>query len=516
MTNSTNADGCPIIIGAGLAGLMAALHLAPEPVLVLSRCPLGEQAASGWAQGGLAAAIGADDSPELHLADTLAAGDGLCDPETARRIVSAGPALVEELLALGARFDRDAGEGIKLGLEAGHGRRRIVHAAGDGSGREILRAVIEAVRRTPSITVWEGVAATRLILRDGAIAGVLAEAQGEGGARVLRSDRVVIATGGLGGLYEHTTNPAGALGQGLMLAARAGAALADMEFVQFHPTALDVGLDPMPLVSEAVRGEGATLVDEAGERFMAGRGRAELEPRDVVSRAVWARMQEGHRVFLDASTALGSRFADHFPGIHAACLAAGIDPAVEPIPIRPAAHYHMGGIAVDANGRTTIPGLWACGEAACTGLHGANRLASNSLLEAAVTGQVAARDIAGTARRRASPLALVTAPTVSDPAPVRAILSRYAGVLRDADGLRTAIDRLRPLAGGCDPAALALIMVTAMLEREESRGGHWRTDFPAVSAPVRRSLTLWDVDFQARSSALVMPQQGGALLKPFH
>ena len=504
------ADNCPIIIGGGLAGLMAALHLAPEPVLVLSRAPLGEQAASAWAQGGLAAAIGADDSVDLHLADTLAAGDGLCDAAVARRIVQAGPALVDELLALGARFDRTPDGAVRLGLEAGHGRRRIVHAAGDGSGREILRTVIRAVRRTPSITVWEGLSATRLVLRDAAIAGVLAHAAGQGSPRVLRSSRVVIATGGLGGLYEHTTNPSGALGQGLMLAARAGAALADLEFVQFHPTALDVGLDPMPLVSEAVRGEGATLIDEAGVRFMLGQGRAELEPRDVVSRAVWARMQQGHRVFLDARAALGTRFAAHFPAIHAACAAAGIDPAIDPIPIRPAAHYHMGGIAVDAYGRSTVPGLWACGEAACTGLHGANRLASNSLLEAAVTGRMAADDIAGTPAKAAFPIAAVTDPAVHDPAPVRAILSQHAGVLRDGAGLQTAIEALLPLADKNDPAALGLMMATAMLQRQESRGGHSRTDFPRAAAAARTTTTLG----QSRHQARELPRQGGALANP--
>ena len=485
-------DNCPIIIGAGLAGLMAALHLAPEPVLVLSKSPLGEDAASGWAQGGLAAAIGNDDSTDLHLADTLAAGDGLCDEAVARRIVGAGPALVEELERLGARFDRNAQGRIGLGLEAGHGRRRIIHAAGDASGREILRAVIAAVRRTPSITVWEGVSATRLVMRNGAIAGVLAEEPGHGSPRVLRSSRVLIATGGLGGLYEHSTNPAGAIGQGLIMAARAGAALADLEFVQFHPTALDAGLDPMPLVSEAVRGEGATLIDENGIRFMQGQGRAELEPRDVVSRAVWARMEAGHRVFLDARQALGDGFKAHFPGIYATCMAAGIDPAKDPIPVRPAAHYHMGGIAVDGEGRSTVPGLWACGEAASTGLHGANRLASNSLLEAAITGQWVARSVGGTPAVHTAPMAAVEPTEAGNAAEVRPIMSRHAGVLRSGDGLRTAMDALAPLAGKSGAASLGLMMTASMLRREESRGGHARTDFPArrPELAVRTRITL--------------------------
>ena len=493
----------PIIIGAGLAGLMAALHL-PGPSMVLSRAPLGEQAASGWAQGGLAAAIGADDSCDLHLADTLAACDGLCDAEVARAIVGAGPGLIEELVRLGARFDRGADGAIGLGLEAGHGRRRIVHARGDASGAEILRAVVAAVRAAPRIEVREGCTATRLVLRDGAIAGVLAVGPDGASGVLIASSRVVIATGGLGGLYQHSTNPAGATGQGLVLAARAGAALADLEFVQFHPTALDVGRDPMPLVSEAVRGEGATLIDERGARFMAGQGREELEPRDIVSRAVWAHMQAGHRVFLDARAAIGTDFARRFPGITATCLSAGIDPATAPIPIRPAAHYHMGGIAVDASGRSTIPGLWACGEAASTGLHGANRLASNSLLEAAVTGKAVARDLAGTASGQPRPLARLVPAPAEDAAPVRAILSAHAGVLRDAAGLAQAETALRALPPS-GPAMLGLMMVTAMEQRRESRGGHARTDFPghAAGTPVRSRLT-WPEVRAGQAGALPM------------
>jgi L-aspartate oxidase len=487
------SDDRPVIIGAGLAGLMAALHM-QAPCVVLSRAPLGEQAASAWAQGGLAAAIGADDTPALHLADTLAAGDGLCDTAVARTIIEAGPALVDELARLGARFDRKQDGSLGLGLEAGHGRRRIVHAQGDASGREILRAVIEAARAAPQIDIREGCTATRLLLRDGAVAGVLVTGA-DGAPFVIPATRVVIATGGLGGLYLHSTNPAGATGQGLVLAARAGAALADLEFVQFHPTALDVGLDPMPLVSEAVRGEGATLIDEHGVRFMAGQGRAELEPRDIVSRAVWQHMQAGHRVFLDARAALGASFASRFPGIAGSCKAARLDPAAMPIPIRPAAHYHMGGIAVDARGRSTVAGLWACGEAASTGLHGANRLASNSLLEAAVTGQAVGRDIAGTEAGQPRPLSHLVHPAAPAAAPVRAVLSEHAGVLRDAAGLSTAAALLREMAGdrgqATGPVMLGLMMVTAMLRRQESRGGHARTDFPghAAGTPQRLSLT---------------------------
>ncbi len=487
-----------IIVGAGLAGLSAALALAPRPVLLLSAFPLGEQASSGWAQGGIAAAMGADDDAAQHLADTLAAGAGLCDPTAARTIVARAPEVVDALTALGARFDYEPDGRIALGLEAGHGQRRIVHAA-DATGREIMRATVEAVRRTPSITVLENAVALDLLTDAAGVAGLLARIDGL--TTVLRGRAVVLATGGLGGLYRHTTNPLGNTGAGIAMAARAGAVLADLEFVQFHPTALDVGQDPMPLVSEAVRGEGAILIDATGERFMASAyPRAELEPRDVVSRAVWQALSRGP-VFLDARH-LGIHFAEHFPSIAATCLAAGIDPAVAPIPIRPAAHYHMGGIATDADGRSSIPGLWACGEAAGTGLHGANRLASNSLPEAAVTGRAVAASIAGTvAPALAGPL-MVPALPAADPAllgRVRDTLSQHAGVLRDADGLLAAIAALLPDAEH-GPAAVALMMTVSMWRRQESRGGHARTDFPEPAAGSARSfITLEEARRTARS-----------------
>ncbi|HTR16358.1 MAG TPA: L-aspartate oxidase [Acetobacteraceae bacterium] len=484
--------GKPVIVGGGIAGLMAALTLAPAPVLLLSAAPLGEQAASGWAQGGIAAAVGPDDSLALHLADTLAAGDGLVDEAAVRAILAQGPAIIAALTERGARFDTDAAGNLALGLEAGHSRRRIVHAAGDATGREVLRALVERVRATPSIEIWEGAAATRLLVRDNRIAGLLVR-RAEGLVR-LAARRVILATGGVGGLFVHTTNPRGAIGQGLMLAARAGAALADLEFVQFHPTALDVGLDPMPLVSEAVRGEGAVLIDETGARFMAGQGRAELEPRDVVSRAVWAQLAAGHRVFLDARTALGETFARRFPGIAAACRAAGIDPATQPVPVRPAAHYHMGGVAVDAAGRSSVEGLWACGEVARTGLHGANRLASNSLLEAAICGRAVGHDVGGQAEGAPLPLPPVALPVAPDPAVVRPILSEHLGVLREATGLKAAITALLPLAeaGGAaaDPATVGLLLAVAALRRQENRGGHARTDFPGHEPGPARSHTL--------------------------
>lgn len=485
--------GAPVIIGAGIAGLMTALHLAPEPVVLLSGASLARQASSTFAQGGLAASLGADDSPHMHLADTLTAGDGLCDEATVRRIVEAAPEAIEKLARLGVAFDREPDGALRLGLEAAHSRRRIVHAAGDATGRELVRALIAAVRRTASITILENVEARRLIVEGGRIAGLLAV--GARGAVAMSTSRVVLATGGIGGLFCDTTNPLGSFGHGLALAASAGAELADLEFVQFHPTALDVPRRPMPLVSEAVRGEGAVLINERGERFLADTPGGELAPRDVVARAVWQQLTAGHRVFLDARQCLGPRFGKRFPAITRLCREAGIDPASEPIPVRPAAHYHMGGVAVDAAGRSSVEGLWACGEVACTGLHGANRLASNSLTEAVVTAAHVAESVAdaapGQCRRLLSPLM----PPRPDPSCIRPVVSRALGIIRDGETLRGAAAALLPIGSGntaaSDPAVVALMIAIAALRREESRGSHYRADFPDRDTNVLQSrLTL--------------------------
>ncbi|QPC91682.1 L-aspartate oxidase [Mesorhizobium sp. INR15] len=480
--------GRPVIIGGGIAGLMTALHLAPGPVLLLSRSPLGADASSAWAQGGLAASLGADDDPALHLADTLAAGDGLCDAQAARRILYAAPAAIEHLARLGVRFDR-AGDGtLHLGLEAAHSRRRIVHAGGDGSGREVMRALVAAVRSTPGIEVIEGVEACRLAMNDGKVTGVLARSTT--GLLFFATGRVVLATGGIGGLFHDTTNPLGSCGQGLALAARAGATLADLEFIQFHPTALDGPGRPMPLISEAVRGEGAIIVDETGQRFLDGVPGAELAPRDIVARAVWRHLGDGHRAFLDVSEKPGAAFAKHFSEIAAACRNIGIDPARDLIPIRPAQHYHMGGVAVDLAGRTSVAGLWACGEVAATGLHGANRLASNSLTEAAVCARWVAESVAGSPEGCATRMEATEQPA-SDPGPIRPLLSRALGVIRDGEGLEATARGLLPLAQRqgtpSDPAIVGLMITIAALRRQESRGAHFRTDFPHHAAVARRS-----------------------------
>jgi L-aspartate oxidase len=500
MTAIQDTQGAPVIIGGGLAGLMTALALAPLPVLLVTKAPLGLEASSALAQGGIAASLGADDNMSLHLADTLAAGDGLCDQSIASAILAAAPAAIEQLVRHGVTFDRDAGGNIVLGLEAAHSRRRIVHAGGDATGRDIIRALARKVDETPSITVCEATAARRLIVDDNAVRGVLCEtAQGP---VVFATDRVVIATGGIGGLFLHGTNPAGSFGQGIALAARAGADMADLEFVQFHPTALDSTSFPLKLISEAVRGEGAILVDERGDRFMANEPGAELAPRDVVARGVWRHMSAGHRVFLDARNVGGLDMARRFPTITALCREAGIDPVTQAIPIRPAAHYHMGGVAVDQRGRTSVDGLWACGEVACTGLHGANRLASNSLLEAAVCGGWVAQDIAASAAAgRRQPRPPDGSALRSDPALVRPILSRAAGVLRDAEVLRAAARALYPFAvsqqAASDPAIVGLMIVMSALRRRESRGAHARTDFPAYATPARRSTLRLDEALEA-------------------
>ncbi len=452
-----------IIIGGGVAGLMAALAASPRPVTLLNPGPLGAGAASAMSQGGLAAALGADDGVALHVADTLAAGAGLCERAAVERIIGAGPKLVETLLRLGVRFDRH-GDALALGLEAAHARPRILHANGDQTGAEIMRALIARVQATPSITIMQATA-RKIVIGDNGVTGVLAVRGDE--VVTLPTDNVLLATGGIGGLFSHTTNPEGAIGHGLMLAMDAGAALADLEFIQFHPTALDVAGASLPLISEAVRGEGARFIDETGAYFMHG---GDLAPRDVVARGVFAHVQAGHAVFLDAR-GIGARFATRFPAIAAICARAGIDPATQPIPVRPAAHYHMGGVVVDASGRSSIEGLYAAGEVARTGLHGANRLASNSLLEAAICGEAAGLAMAGLEAKRPRDVR-AGLPPLPDAGPVRKLMSAHLGVLRDAAGMELAVQAFAGMESKNPAAGLALRIALAGLARKESVGAH--------------------------------------------
>ena len=559
-----------LVVGAGAAGLTAALGCAaggahassregsppgarspqgpPRRVLVLTKTRsngAGAGGASVWAQGGVASAVGDDDDPALHAADTLAAGAGLNDAAIVGLLTGDGPRRVRSLQALGARFDRDPGGRLALGREAAHSRRRILHAHGDATGAEVVRTLVEAVRREPAIRVVDETFALDLVLEAGAVVGLLALHRD--GRRVLyRAPAVVLATGGLGQLFLYTTNPREATADGLAMAARAGARLVDLEFVQFHPTALAVHATdaagtsgagtavaagaPLPLLTEALRGEGAVLVDDRGVRFMAAvHPDRELAPRDVVARAIWARLAEGRRVFLDARRAVGERFPERFPTVFALCRQHGLDPRVEPLPVVPAAHYHMGGVAVDARGRTSLPGLWACGEVAATGAHGANRLASNSLLEALVFGARVAEDIQGSRDVRdveapavpaAPDLDLAAGASEVLVARLRRVMWERVGVERDEAGLAAAVAELAALsrqpatdpAGATDgtrhPGAPApahpgfaaaearnlllagRLLAQAALARRESRGGHYRVDYPHADAAWQRRLFL--------------------------
>ena len=481
----------PLIIGGGLAGLSAALEAAPRKVLVVTPSPLLEACSSAWAQGGVAAALGEGDTPALHAADTSAAGAGLVETAAVAALTQDGRATVEWLAGLGAPFDRTADGGFAVSLEAAHSRARVARVGGDGAGRAILSALVTSVRAAAHIEVWEN-ARLKALLQDanGRVVGVVLERDGR--PVEVTAPAVVLATGGVGGLYAVTTNPSALKGEGMALAARAGAEILDPEFVQFHPTAIDVGLDPAPLATEALRGEGARLIDGEG-RYLLGRARdADLQSRDVVARAVHAARESGRGAFLDGRTAIGGAFPEEFPAVFAACMRAGIDPRISPMPVAAAAHYHMGGIAADADGRTTLPGLYAVGECAATGVHGANRLASNSLLEAAAFGRRAGRAAASEATEGGEPLAVAIPADLPAKvmAELRTAMTAHAGVVRDDAGLTALIallDRLEAAYPGTLAVQAARLIAEAALARRESRGGHWRSDYPDTAATARHT-----------------------------
>ncbi len=483
-----------LIIGAGLTGLSAALATAPRKALVLSAAPLLQGCSSAWAQGGVAAALSPGDDPAAHAADTIAAGAGLVDPAMADILTHEGPEAVRRLAALGAPFDRDSGGGFTQSLEAAHSHARVARVKGDQAGREIMQAIAAAAMAASHVE-FRANCRVRGLLQDahGRVRGVLAE-QGGKLTRIL-APATILATGGLGGLYAVTTNPRAVRGEGLALAALAGARIADAEFVQFHPTAIAIDADPAPLATEALRGEGALLIDAKGDAFMEGQHPlGDLAPRDVVARAIHRQIASGKGAFLDARKAVGRRFPQEFPAVFAACMAAGIDPRVQPIPIAPAAHYHMGGVVTDADGRTSLEGLYAAGECASTGVHGANRLASNSLLEAAVFGTRAGHAASEASDPRTDPLPLSPAPDLPEAAlqALRAAMTRDAGVVRDAAGLTRVlalIDQLEAAHGAAPPLIAARLIAASALERTESRGAHCRADHAQTEPVGRRSMT---------------------------
>jgi L-aspartate oxidase len=494
-----------LVLGSGIAALRAALTLAGKGRVCILTKGEPEQGSTGWAQGGIAVALGDDDSPTLHFEDTLAAGDGLCEPAAVRALVEEGPGYVSELLDWGAQFDRLPDGRLEPTREAAHSVRRVLHAE-DATGREISRVLRERVATFPAITVLDHAIVTELLCEGGRCVGA-AYRDATDRRHEVRAGATLLATGGAGQVFAQTTNPSVTTGDGMAMAFEAGAEVADLEFVQFHPTVLDVPGHPRFLLSEALRGEGARLVNASGEAFMSRyEEAAELAPRDRVARAiVRERHRTGSPVYLSMAHLTGMDVHGRFPQISEACRAAGLDLAREPIPVSPAVHYVMGGVVTDLDGRTSIAGLYAAGEVACTGVHGANRLASNSLLEGLVFGARAGEVMGEAPRARGAwaagrlvvcdpvvPVRALERPADLDVATVRVRAWRDLGLVRTPDGLHTADDYFTRAYAACASAphdglaaaqlrslvTVAFLMARAALRREESRGGHYRTDFP--------------------------------------
>ena len=497
---TTKAD--VVVIGSGVAGLTTALNVraAGLSVLLVTKAKVDE-GSTKWAQGGIAAALGPGDTPDQHQLDTLVAGAGLCDLAAVRVLVTEGPDAVRKLIARGAVFDTSESGEISFTREGGHHRNRILHAGGDATGAEVSRALLEAIKGDSGIEVIEqALAIDALQDAQGQVCGVTLHVIGEGsrdGVGQVLSRAVVVATGGLGQVYSQTTNPSVSTGDGVALALRAGAQVADVEFIQFHPTVLwrDTAQGgQQPLISEAVRGEGAFLLNHKGERFMQKKHElADLAPRDIVAKEIFSQMRQWNipHVWLDAT---GIKDFDlRFPTIFASCIANGIDPRKQLIPVAPASHYASGGVLVDLNGRTSVKGLYVCGESACTGAHGANRLASNSLLEGLVFGARIASDIAANLPEQSTPVEDQNEGFLLSPAiklPLQLSMSEGAGVMRSEESLKETLATLTQLSTrtSSEPRIeaweasnlyiLAVAIVRGALERTESRGSHWRTDYP--------------------------------------
>jgi L-aspartate oxidase len=486
-----------LVIGAGVAGMRAAIELAAAgQVLVVAKDSLRESS-SEYAQGGIAVALGDDDEVELHEQDTLVAGDGLCDQAAVHALVEGGPAAIEQLIEWGAAFDREGGH-LSFTREGAHSRNRILHAHGDSTGREIAHTLYRKAASLPNVTFRSYAATIDLLLDDGVTGAVLWD--GKSSVHTVHARAVLLATGGLGHVFLNSTNPDVATGDGVAMAYRAGAEISDLEFVQFHPTALHIEGAPRFLVSEALRGEGARLLNAQGERFMERyHPLGELAPRDVVSRAIVAEMARtgADSVSLDLSHREPGFVRARFPRIYQTCLRYGVDLERQPAPVAPAAHYAMGGVRTDLDGRTNVPRLYAAGEAACTGVHGANRLASNSLLEGVVFGARAGRAMlewTASARRESgdAPAASGSAMTAEE---IRALAWQNCGILRDAEGLQQAVQRLEAAASSevspqsaesANMRQVALLIARSALARKESRGAHFRRDYPQKEEAYRR------------------------------
>lgn len=488
--SQNTADSDILILGAGLAGLFLALKLKPRPCTVVSLGTLGKASSSAWAQGGIAAALLTEDSSEIHAADTEATGEDLVDLAIARLVTKQGPQRLEDLIALGVPFDRSPDGTLSLSLEAAHSFPRVARVSGDRAGAAIMEALALAAQSAEHIKVVEGAKTVALLQnKNGSIGGAVLK--NANGLFKQVAGETVLCLGGLGGLYQVTTNPAVSRGDGLAMAYSAGALIADPEFIQFHPTAIDIGIDPAPLATEVLRGEGAKLVDRSGRPFMSDyHEKQELAPRSVVAQAVHTERINERGAFLDCREAVGKEFPNKFPTVFASCIGAGIDPREIPIPVAPAAHYHMGGIVTDTWGRTSLNGLSACGECASTGIHGANRLASNSLLEAVVFADRIAQRLSDSNINES----LISEGVVHKDLPnsilteLRKNMSSDCAVVRNETGLKRLlafIDKQRDIHGDSPALTASRLIANAALNRKECRGGHFRSDFPSQTTPRR-------------------------------